>query len=65
MPVTIPDDDPTDKIPGYPVLLHAPPVERSVNEVVEPAHKEDAPDMGKGKGLTDKALVTVQPVPNE
>jgi hypothetical protein len=48
--VTIPEDD-TDATTGVPVL-HMPPVVVSIKVVDWPLHREDAPVIGEGSGVT-------------
>ena len=44
------------------LLLHVPPVLRSVNTIVEPAHTGVEPDMADGNELTVTTVVAEQPV---
>jgi len=44
------------------LLLHTPPVVRSVKEVVAPGHTDSVPVMLKGKGLTVIVVWVLQPV---
>ena len=56
MPVTMADEEPTVATEVL-LLLHVPPVTRSLNEVVPPAATVVLPDIGEGAGLTVKVIV--------
>lgn len=60
MPVTTPDDEPTDAMNGLP-LVHTPPKLRSLKVIDAPWQTLDGPVMPGGSGLTDNALVMIQP----
>jgi hypothetical protein len=62
-PVTIPEDEPTERILVLP-LLHVPPGIRSLNTVVAPRQILVLPLIAEGNGLTVTFLEAVQPVGN-
>ena len=59
-PVTTPDADPTEAMPGEPES-HIPPVAVSTSAVVVPEHVVKVPVMGEGAGLIVTGKVTEQP----
>lgn len=61
MPHTIPDEVPTVAIVGL-LMLHEPPVVRSLNVVHIPSHTEVVPVIAAGNGFTVTFAVALQPV---
>jgi len=61
-PVTMPEV-PILAIAGL-LLLHAPPVVASLNEVVNPGHVAAKPVIVAGGGFTNTAVEILQPVPS-
>ena len=59
-PVTIPEE-PTLATPEE-LLLHVPPVAASDNEVVNPEHTLNVPNIAVGNGFTVTTVVMIQPV---
>jgi hypothetical protein len=57
--LTSPDADPIVAAAVL-LLLHTPPVERSLNKVVSPTHISEAPIIKKGAGFTVTTTVAVQ-----
>lgn len=61
-PVTMPVDEPTVASAGL-LLLHVPPLVKSLNGVVAPTQTTLAPPIAAGVWLTVNGVVAVQPVP--
>jgi hypothetical protein len=60
IPVTTPVEP---IVAAVPLLLHAPPLVKSVSEIAAPTHTLVAPLIGFGNGFTVIVLVFLHPVP--